>query len=283
MAQDEGNVDAVTGEEIRGTAIPSNGTKDRAATQQKSTNAFTELMSRKPKPADPNHKPWEDKKFFGGRDGLKAYTVEPEAFGPDRVISYNDKYVLIHDMYPKSSIHALVLPVDSVKNEQHPFDAFEDPVFLAETKVEVEKAKQVVASELRRRYGRFSAQEQARNKAMEADDVPDTLPPGRDWLKEVKAGIHAHPSMTHLHVHVMSVDNVNDCMRHRKHYESFNTDFLVPLEAFPLSQDDPRRSPGRSGILNQDLRCWRCGKNFTNKFAKLKQHLDEEFETWKKE
>ncbi|KAF2225728.1 histidine triad nucleotide-binding protein [Elsinoe ampelina] len=240
-------------------------------------------MSKKPKPADPNHKPWENKKFYGGRDGLKAYTVEPEAFGPDRMISYNDDFVLIHDMYPKSSIHTLVLPRDPIKNEEHPFDAFEDPEFLAKTKVETEKAKQLVASELRRRYGRYSTQEQARIEAMEADEMPDELPPGRDWLKEVKAGIHAHPSMTHLHVHVMSRDNVNECMRHRKHYESFNTDFLVPLEAFPLAPDDVRRHPGANGILDQDLRCWRCGQNFGNKFAKLKAHLDEEFEAWKKE
>jgi aprataxin len=29
--------------------------------------------------------------------------------------------------------------------------------------------------------------------------------------------------------------------------------------------------------------CWRCGKNFGNKMSKLKQHLEEEKESWIKE
>ncbi|TKX22114.1 aprataxin-like protein [Elsinoe australis] len=283
VAQGDTGVDAVTGEEIQGVAIPPRAPEQ--AMKQKPVNAFAELMSQKPKPrpADPAKKPWEGKNFFGGRDGLNAYCVDPEAFGADRIISYNDKFVMIWDMFPKADIHTLVLPRDQDKNVLHPFDAFENPELLAETKTEVEKAKQLVATELRRRYGRLSATEQARNKAMEADELPDQLPPGRDWLKSVKAGIHAHPSMTHLHVHVMSTDNVNDCLRHGKHYESFNTDFLVPLEAFPLAKDDPRRHPKTNGIIDQDLICWRCGKNFGRKFAKLKAHLDDEFEAWKKE
>lgn len=240
-------------------------------------------MSKKPKIASAPRQPHPPKAFFGGRDGLKAYTVEPTAFGPERVISHNDKYVLINDLYPKADVHTLVLPRDPIKNEQHPFDAFEDLDFLAETKAEVEKAKQIVASELRRRYGRLSASEKARREAMDADEIPEKLPEGRDWLSHVNTGIHAHPSMTHLHVHVFSRDMVSECMKGRRHYETFNTPFLVPLDAFPLAQDDPRRHPGRSGYMDRDLLCWRCGKNFSNKFTKLKAHLADEFEEWKKE
>ncbi|PNS19393.1 Aprataxin-like protein [Sphaceloma murrayae] len=284
MAKGRGqDVDAITGETIKGVEIPNHGGK--AGNTGEPQNAFAFLMSQKPHPtpAEPKNRPWEDKKFYGGRDGLKAYTVEPEAFGSDRIISFDDKFVHIWDMFPKAAVHTLVLTRDFSKDELHPFDAFEDPVFLEETKVAVDKAKQVVASELRRRFGRYSASEQARIAAMEADEIPDELPEGRDWLKEVKAGIHAHPSMTHLHVHVMSVDNTGDCLSHAKHYESFNTGFLVPLEAFPLGPDDPRRHPGSNGIINQDLKCWRCGRNFGRKFKALKEHLSEEFETWKRE
>lgn len=96
-------------------------------------------------------------------------------------------------------------------------------------------------------------------------------------------GIHAHPSMAHLHVHVISRDRVNECMKHRKHYNSFATPFLVPLEDFPLETGDVRRHPGREGYLDQELRCWRCGVGFGNQFKKLKAHLDEEFEEWKRE
>lgn len=190
---------------------------------------------------------------------------------------------MINDMYPKSSVHTLILPRDFSKNVIHPFDAFEDPQFLAQVKEEVKKAKGIVAEELRRRYGKFSAAERPRIEAMEADDPPEKLPEGRDWMKDVITGIHAHPSMTHLHVHVMSRDMVSECMKHRRHYESFNTAFLVDLDSFPLAKDDPRRHPGRNGILDQDLKCWRCGKNFDHKFSRLRKHLDEEFESWKRE
>lgn len=242
-------------------------------------------MSRRPKQQSPELKSRKTTQptFFAGRDGLGAYSVDPASFGPERVIYYNDDFVFINDLFPKSSVHCLVLPRDFNLNVLHPFDAFENPDFLAKVQQEVAKARKIVADELRRRYGRFSASEQPRLKAMEAGQSPDELPPGRDWSKDVMTGIHAHPSMSHVHVHVMSRDMVNDCMHHRKHYESFNTPFLVDVDQFPLAKDDPRRHPGRSGFLNQDLKCWRCNKNFVNKFKQLKEHLEEEFDDWKRQ
>ncbi|KAF2147873.1 histidine triad nucleotide-binding protein [Myriangium duriaei CBS 260.36] len=275
--------DAVTEGEIRGTALPQKAPEHQVI-QTKRPNAFAELMSKKPKPTAPEPTPNTSNKprtFFAGRDGLGAYTADPETFGPERVIAHNEKYVVIHDLYPKATIHTLVLPRDSTKSVQHPFDAFEDPVFLAETRAEVEKTIRIVASELRRRYGRFSASEKARIQAMDSDEIPDELPKGRDWSEHVKVGIHAHPSMNHLHVHVIARDMVSDCMKHRKHYQTFNTPFFVPLDAFPLAQDDARRHPGRAGYINQDLVCWKCGLSFGNKFVKLKAHLDEELDHWK--
>jgi len=242
-------------------------------------------MSRKPKQKAPEPKPrvaQHHEYEFIGRDGLGAYSAQPEAFGPERVIYHNDDFVFINDLYPKSTVHCLVLPRDFDKNVLHPFDAFEDAEFLAKVQAEVAKARKIVADELRRRYGRFSASERPRIEAMEGDEVPDELPAGRDWAKEVVTGIHAHPSMNHVHVHVMSRDMVGDCMRHRKHYESFNTPFLVDVDQFPLAKDDSRRHPGRAGFLDQDLKCWRCGKNFGHKFKRLQEHLEEEFEKWKR-
>ena len=89
--------------------------------------------------------------------------------------------------------------------------------------------------------------------------------------------------MNHLHVHILSVDRHSECMRHRKHYNSFATPFLIDVEDFPLNKHDPRRHAGRERYLERDLVCWRCQRNFRNKFAKLKEHLEEEFEVWKKE
>lgn len=96
-------------------------------------------------------------------------------------------------------------------------------------------------------------------------------------------GVHAVPSMANLHIHVISVDRHSEKLKHRKHYNSFSTPFFVPLEDFPLSAGDERRWPGREGYLKRDFSCWRCGVNFGTGFKKLKDHLEEEFEEWKRE
>lgn len=107
------------------------------------------------------------------------------------------------------------------------------------------------------------------------------LPPGRDWSKDIVVGVHTHPSMNHLHIHIFSRDMHSDWMKHKKHYLSFNSSFLVQLDEFPLEEDSKRFSPG--DWPSWDMKCWRCGKNFKNKFAALKQHLNEEFDEWKRE
>ena len=242
-----------------------------------------ELMSTKPKPYKHGKEPKTipaPRMTFAGRDGLGAYTADPDAF--DRVIYHNDKAVIIIDMYPKSSVHLLVLPKSS-RNLLHPFNAFQDPQLLADTKVEVERAKQFVINELRRKFGQFSKSEQPRIQARDSDDPPNSLPDGRDWSEEIITGIHAGPSMNHLHVHVMSREMVSPWLKRNNHYNSFHTPFLVPLEKFPLARDDPTWSYANEGLLGVDMVCWRCGQNFRNKMSKFKVHLDEELEEWKRE
>ncbi|KAH0536854.1 hypothetical protein FGG08_006317 [Glutinoglossum americanum] len=217
------------------------------------------------------------------RDGLGLYIAEPDSYSPSTVIYHTPKFVVINDRYPKSSVHILILPRDPTKSLLHPYDAFEDPVFRADVLSEVTKVKTLVAKELRRLYGRESALDETREEAMEADPPPDELPRGRDWEKDVMSGVHASPSMNHLHIHVLSVDRVSPYLKDRKHYNSFSTPFLVPVEDLPLEKGDPRRHPGGEGYLGRNLKCWRCGRDFGNRFQKLKEHLDEEFKEWKSE
>jgi aprataxin len=107
------------------------------------------------------------------------------------------------------------------------------------------------------------------------------LPPGRDWLADIKVGVHTHPSMNHMHIHVISRDMHSPCMKHKKHYLSFNSSFLVSIDDFPLEKGSERYHPGN--WPNWDMRCWRCEQSFGNKFAPLKRHIEDEFEQWKKE
>lgn len=225
------------------------------------------------------------------RDGLGEYLSNPEHA---LVLYANDFAVVINDLYPKAFMHALLIPRSEEKRFMHPFDAFSDQEFLAKTKEHVQELKQLVANELRNRLGQFSATEQPRRAAMDAAaaesllpaqvTVPKSehLPPGRNWEAELLVGVHAGPSMNHLHIHVLSPDHYSQRMKHRKHYNSFATPFLVRLEEFPLARDDPRRRPDRGGWLSRDLTCWRCGRNFKTRFEKLKVHLEKEFEEWKR-
>jgi aprataxin len=218
------------------------------------------------------------------RGGLGTYIADPTSFPPSVVISHTPDFVTIHDLYPKSTIHLLVLPRHPQKTHLHPFEALNnsDSTFLTSLRAECTKAQSLAASELRRRFGSTSAQDQAREAALSADPAPKTLPAGRDWSADIMVGVHAVPSMSHLHIHVLSVDRHSDCVKHRKHYNSFSTPFFVPLGDFPLGDADERRWPGREGYLKRDFTCWRCGRGFGNEFKRLKAHLEEEFEEWKR-
>lgn len=228
-------------------------------------------------------------RHYLGREGLGAYINSPSSFPASRVIYYDEKWVVINDLFPKSSVHLLLLPRDSSKQLLHPFDAFEDLEFLRDIQVEATNLRGLVAKELRRRFGKFSKLDREREKALDALDGDGgselhDLSAGRDWSKSVISGIHIGPSMNHLHVHVLSIDRHSECMKHRKHYNSFSTPFLIDVDDFPLNEGDNRRHPGREKFLNRDLKCWQCGKNFGNKFAQLKEHIDnEEFEKWRGE
>ncbi|KAJ5165976.1 hypothetical protein N7492_006272 [Penicillium capsulatum] len=271
-------------DQIKDTRIPG----DQTGAPEK-RNAFTELLSSKAKQPKTKHGrpaqgnvPKSSKASFPGRDGLGAYIAKPESYPPNVVVYHNEDFVAIHDLFPKSSLHLLLLPRDMNKTHFHPFEAFEDADFLAKVKTETDKLRTLAAGELRRKYGKESAQEKTRSAALNADPPPDTLPPGRDWEKEIMCGVHAVPSMGHLHVHVISVDRYSERLKHQKHYNSFSTPFFVPLEAFPLDPDDERRHPSDQGYLKRPYICWRCGRGFDNGFTALKRHLEQEFEEWKR-
>jgi len=218
------------------------------------------------------------------RGALIEYITHPERF-PDQVLRVTPDTVLIKDAFPKATIHLLLLPRSPEHYLLHPHDALSDPSFLSMMRAEAAEAAKLASAELARRLGSFSATNRAHNEALDSGKVPfDELPPGRDYSREIRVGTHAHPSMAHLHVHVISRDMHSERVKHKKHYNSFNTPFFVPLEDYPLAEDDVRRETGfQNGNLKKDLVCWRCGRGFGNRFVELKAHLEEEFEAWRAE
>lgn len=234
---------------------------------------------------------------FSGRDGLGAYLADPASFPTSRVIFHAPASVAIHDLFPKATVHCLLLPRSPAHTRLHPFEALSadgdaGTAFLAQVRADAARLRDLVAKELRRLLGRHSAAEARRNAVLDGvesgvdegeggEGLEPALPEGRDWAREVRVGVHAVPSMNHLHVHVMSRDMHSERLKHRKHYNSFTTDFFVPLDDFPLARDDPRRRQGK--WPERPMVCWRCGRDFGNKFKELKGHLEGEFEEWKRE
>ena len=220
----------------------------------------------------------------GSRDELLGYILNPDTTrGISEVIYWNDSWVLIKDAYPKASLHWLLLPRDPDFYTLHPFHAFGNEAFLAATRNEIRNVLDIAASELRRLLGPYSAADKIRSDSILSETPPTEIPPGRDWLKELRVGVHAYPSMNHLHLHVISKDMHSPRVNNRKHYTSFNTPFFVPLDDFPLEKGDRRWNPSKEEYLKMDYECWRCGRRFGKRFQALKDHLDKEFEEWRVE
>lgn len=259
-------------------------TADAAVTEknQGKRNAFSELMSPKRKVVSVKSSRTAAPNPNDPRSGLLEYINHPDAY-PTRIISSDEDFVLIRDLFPKATVHLLLLPRDPAKYLLHPHEAFADPIFLTKCRKAAGIAAQLASKELQRLVGQHSLSDKPRGQALEQGD--EIIPAGRDWLAEIRVGIHAHPSMTHLHIHIISRDMHSKCVKHRKHYSSFNTDFFIPLADYPLAVNDRRRSISyqNSNLKEVDFRCWRCGRNFGNRFKELKGHLEEEFIGWKEE
>ncbi|KAH7384147.1 HIT-like domain-containing protein [Phaeosphaeria sp. MPI-PUGE-AT-0046c] len=281
----------------------SNGDQLVPATITKRPNAFAELMSsakKKPKPTAEDvgpsstlEKAKNAVKGWDPRNGLGEYLDKPETNPEGRVVEHDDDFVVIRDKFPKASVHLLLIPRSPKYYNQHPLHAFsKDAAFLADVRTRVDRLQRLAASELRRQFGHLSASDAPYHAALEdlmssPSPSPPTpaqeaaLPAGRDWSAEIVTGVHTHPSMNHLHVHIFSRDMHSECMKHKKHYLSFNSTFLVQMDEFPLQEGSERFEPGH--WPSWDMKCWRCGENYKNKFKALNEHLEEEFEAWKKE
>lgn len=263
-----------------------------AATKKR--NAFSELMAPKPKQlkanTDPTHLNATEFKRDGYRLGLLRYIQNPSSFAPSTILRVTKDTVLIRDLFPKALVHLLLLPRDEAFHTLKPFEAFNSRAnanFLELMRKEAASASDLAASELSRLVSPHSQTAKTREEALDEFDPEAggeaTLPPARDFRSDIRVGIHAEPSMDTLHIHIISVDMHSDRLKHKKHYNSFTTPFFVPLEDFPLKDDDERMQEDRQhDWVKGDMKCWRCGKNFTNKFKELKGHLEQEFTEWRR-
>ena len=145
---------------------------------------------------------------------------------PSLQLFEDDRIVIINDRYPKARHHFLVLPREKIVD------------LASVTSSHIPLLEHML--------------EKARDKA-------DYEFPG----VEFRFGYHAVPSMSQLHLHSISQDFDSPCLKHKKHWNSFNTEYFIPAERVieDLKENGevnlPPDEEGRA-LLKKDLHCHKC-------------------------
>ncbi|XP_023583319.1 aprataxin isoform X4 [Trichechus manatus latirostris] len=90
-----------------------------------------------------------------------------------------------------------------------------------------------------------------------------------------RLGYHAIPSMSHVHLHVISQDFDSPCLKNKKHWNSFNTEYFLESQAvIQMVQEAGRVTvpDGMPELLKLPLRCHEC-QQLLPSIPQLKEHL----------
>ncbi|XP_068445186.1 aprataxin isoform X2 [Clinocottus analis] len=171
--------------------------------------------------------------------GLKTSMQDPKM-----QVYKDDKVVVIKDKYPKARYHWLVLPWQTISSLKA----------LSEEHCHLVKHMQQVADQMVRQ-------------------CPDA------GLLRFRTGYHAIPSMSHVHLHVISQDFDSPCLKNKKHWNSFTTDyFMESHDVIQMLEKNGRVNvkEGTSELLKLPLRCHMCRKDIPT-IPALKEHLKSHF------
>lgn len=187
--------------------------------------------------------------------GLLAYLKDPSKFS-DVVITYTEELVVIKDKYPKSLLHLLILPRFSIPTISH----------LTPAHIPLLEAMLALGNELGRDWLAQDAEK----------DVTKKSPPPSASTTRVDVGFHAVPSMTQLHMHVISDDFDSPALKNKKHWNSFQKPFFIPVSAIieTLQKGDKIafNKEQYDKYLDQPLKCHRCNTQMSN-LPSLKTHI----------
>ncbi|XP_055013812.1 aprataxin isoform X2 [Boleophthalmus pectinirostris] len=177
--------------------------------------------------------------FGHWNQGLKVSMQDP------KMQVYKDEtVVVIKDKYPKARYHWLVLPWQSVHNL---------------------KALRKEHCDLLRHMHKIG--EQMVLQCPESDSL------------RFRMGYHAIPSMSHVHLHVISQDFDSPCLKNKKHWNSFTTEYFIESkDVLHMLESNGRVSvkEGTSELLKLPLRCHICHRELST-IPALKEHLKTHF------
>ncbi|XP_017553051.2 aprataxin isoform X2 [Pygocentrus nattereri] len=167
--------------------------------------------------------------------GLKVSMQDPKM-----QVYKDEKVVVIKDKYPKARYHWLVLPWESISSLKA----------LRADHCELLKHMQKVGDRM-------------------IKHCPDAQ------KLRFRQGYHAIPSMSHIHLHVISQDFDSPCLKNKKHWNSFTTDYFIDSqEIIAKLERDGKVSvkEGMGELLKLPLCCHVCRKEQAT-IPKLKDHL----------
>ncbi|XP_044612675.1 aprataxin isoform X1 [Equus asinus] len=159
---------------------------------------------------------------------------------PKMQVYKDEQVVVIKDKYPKARHHWLVLPWASLSS------------LKAVTREHLELLKHMHA------VGEKVIAEFA----------------GSSKLR-FRLGYHAIPSMSHVHLHVISQDFDSPCLKNKKHWNSFNTEYFLESQAVIEMVQEAGRVTVRDGmpeLLKLPLCCHEC-QQLLPSIPQLKEHL----------
>jgi aprataxin len=182
----------------------------------------------------------------------------------------DDDLVCIRDKYPKARFHLLLIPLITDDNKKK-FTKVEQLITVLPRPIEFLKKMLNISNK-----------------------IVSNLPKPTDCTSlSFKYGFHSIQSMNPLHMHIISEDFHSDCLKTKKHWNSFNTSYFVELnelikhleldlksavnlkdEYFKQDKFNLRRKQILENYLKEELKCNKC-KQLINNMPNLKKHLKE--------
>lgn len=176
---------------------------------------------------------------------LYQYLRRPSEYA-DSIVFSNEMCTVIKDAYPKAATHLLLIPNESFLN--------------------IQEVRQLVPSHCEKVRQLHAV---ARRIAGERDSTDNVI----------KIGYHGIPSLYPLHIHIVSGDFDSPCLKNKKHWNSFTSDYFVSIDLVEswLSRGVTASSQMYTvdeydAMLTMPLRCNCCGKGMKN-ILTLKEHI----------
>ncbi|XP_068089822.1 aprataxin [Hyperolius riggenbachi] len=167
--------------------------------------------------------------------GLKVTMQDPEF-----QVFKDDKVVVIKDKYPKARYHWLVLPWQSIPSLKA----------VRSEHLELLQHMHAVGEKITQQHSSLSR-------------------------AKFRFGYHAIPSMSHIHLHIISQEFNSPYLKTKKHWNSFTTDyFLDSEEVIEMIKQKGKVvvKDGASELLKSPLQCNVCKVQLAT-IPQLKEHL----------